>query len=65
MKLHQIFLNRWFALVWAAGIVWIALDVSSTPETSTDGNNQTVTDITGAPVDPEQVKQLEQTIANL
>ena len=65
MRLHQLFLNRWIALVWAAGVIWVALDISGTGETTVEGNNQTVTDVTGASVSEEQVKQLEQTIANL
>ncbi len=65
MRLHQLFLNRWFALVWAAGVIWIALDVSSAGQTSADGTNQVVTDVTGANVSDDQVKQIEQTIADL
>ena len=54
------------ALGWAVGIIWFALEVSSPGETTAAGNNQQeVTDITGAPVSNEQVKEIEDTIANL
>ena len=66
MGRRNIFLSRWMALAWAVGIVWFALEVSSPGETVAVGNNQQeVTDITGAPVSNEQVKEIEDTIANL
>ena len=52
-------------MVWAAGVIWLALDISGGVHTDAAGNNQTVTDVTGASVSQDQVKQLEQTIANL
>ena len=53
------------ALVWAVGIIWFALEVS-TPDTVAVGNNQQeMTDVTDSPVSNQQVKELEQTIANL
>ena len=66
MGRRNVFLSRWMALAWAAGIVWFALEVSSPGETVAVGNNQQeVTDITGAPVTNQQVKEIEDTIANL
>ena len=66
MKLHHIFLNRWMALLWSAGVVWMALDIAS-PGESAAGNNQqaVVTDVTGAQVSNEQSEQVESIIANL
>lgn len=66
MKLRHIFLNRWMALLWAAGVVWIALDIADPGETAA-GNNEhaVITDASGAEVDNEQVEQVESIIANL
>lgn len=66
MRHRNIFISRWMALLWAAGIIWFALDVSSPGETTATANNQQeVTDVTGAPVTNEQVREIEDTIANL
>jgi hypothetical protein len=57
MKFSTIFRNRWWALLWSAGIIWFALDVAG-------GNDRegaapaAATDVTGAPVDAEQAKAL-------
>lgn len=40
MRHSTIFKSRWMALVWAAGIVWFALDVAGTPgETANSAAN--------------------------
>ena len=65
MRQRNIFLSRWTALAWAAGIIWFAVEVSI-PDTVAVGNNQQeMTDVTDSPVSNDQVKELEQTIANL
>ena len=65
MMQRNIYLSRWMALAWAAGIIWFAVEVS-TPDTVAAGNNQQeVTDVTDSPVSNQQVKELEQAIANL
>jgi hypothetical protein len=30
MKYSSIFRNRWYAILWAAGIIWLAYDVAET-----------------------------------
>lgn len=53
------------ALLWAAGICWMAVDlVGSAPD---EGNNATAdtTDITGAQVSPEDVKRIEDSLKKL
>ena len=66
MKLHHIFLNRWMALLWSAGVVWMALDIAGPGETAAGNSEQTVvTDVTGAQVSNEQAEQVESIIANL
>lgn len=52
MPFRKLFLSRWSALLWAAGIVWTAIDVAgfalSTPTTNTAVANET--DATGMEV---------------
>ena len=59
MKLSRIFTNRYMALVWAAGVVWMALDFANPGESAGSGNNQvTTTDVTGAEVTNQQVESI-------
>lgn len=67
MKHSSIFRSRWMALLWAAGIIWFALDIAGTGD-SKAGNGATeaeATDVTGAPVKDDDVKRLEKTIEGL
>jgi hypothetical protein len=41
-RLSSVFKNRWFALIWAAGICWMAVDFTSS-DSPTD-NNQAAAD---------------------
>jgi hypothetical protein len=65
MKHSSIFRSRWMALLWAAGILWFALDVAGPgdPDNSTAATE--TTDVTGAPVKDEDVKKLESVIKGL
>ena len=40
MRTSTIFKNRWWALLWAAGIIWFAYDVAASAPRD-DGNNST------------------------
>ncbi len=43
MRASTVFKNRWWALLWAAGIIWFAYDFAgSTPQD--DGNNSAAND---------------------
>lgn len=59
-----IFRSRWMALLWAAGICWMAVEwVGPEPQ---DGNFATVaTDATGAQISPDDVKRIEDGLKNL
>ena len=61
MRMSTIFKSRWMALVWAAGILWFAYDFAAPSDDQPSGNGDAVevTDATGAPVTPEEAKQLE------
>ncbi|MEO5810398.1 MAG: hypothetical protein ABIR51_10155 [Sphingomicrobium sp.] len=61
MKNSTIFKSRWFALLWAAGIIWTAIDVAGGSGDGGSTNNEAstgVTDATGAPVDNQQMEQI-------
>ena len=57
MRSSSIFKSRWMALIWAAGIIWLAVDVAGGNEsaaTNTAMSNEIVaTDIGGEPVTNE------------
>jgi hypothetical protein len=59
MRTSSIFKSRWMALVWAAGIIWFALDVAG-PGDST-GNNAAAAeqppDVTGATISNEDLQK--------
>ena len=61
MKLSSICRSRWMALLWAAGIVWLALDVAG--PAPGEGDNAVATDATGAAIDPEQARHLAAILA--
>jgi hypothetical protein len=55
----RIFRSRWFALLWAAGIIWMAVDVAG----SASGDGATpahagVTDAVGQPVNAADLAAL-------
>jgi len=66
MKTSSIFKSRWMALLWGAGILWLAWDVAgSSSQTSNTENAEAPTDATGSAINPEDEKKLEQAIRNL
>ena len=59
MRTSSIFKSRWMALIWAAGIIWLAVDVAG-PDESTANNTVAAdqpTDVTGAQITDENMKQ--------
>ena len=67
MKTSSIFKSRWMALVWAAGIIWLAYDVAgSSPQTgNNEANAEQPTDVTGAPITSDDEKKFEQAMNGL
>ena len=62
IKHSTIFKSRWMALLWAAGIIWFAYDFAAPSDDDTNNgsaNEVQVTDADGAPVTPDEAKQLE------
>jgi hypothetical protein len=52
VKTSSVFKSRWWALLWAAGFIWFAMDVaSSQPQSSnTSVNAEQPTDAAGTPI---------------
>jgi hypothetical protein len=62
MRHSTIFRSRWMALLWAAGIIWFAVDtVPAAPVANEAGNadNAVVTDVTGSPVSDKDMDALK------
>jgi hypothetical protein len=64
MRYSTIFKSRWWALVWAAGILWTAYDVADAqPQGNASGNNAAASaDDTGAPMTPEQAQDVNEAL---
>jgi hypothetical protein len=59
MRTSSVFRSRWMALIWAAGILWLAWDVAgSTPQSDNEANAEQATDATGAPVTSDDEQKL-------
>ena len=68
MRHSSIFKSRWFALLWAAGILWMAYDVASgsaAPVEDGSDNAAALTDATGAPVRNEDVDALAKALDSI
>lgn len=59
-----IFRSRWMALLWAAGICWMAVEWVG-PENDDGNATASATDVTGAQVSPEDVKRIEDGLKKL
>lgn len=64
MRTKTIFKNRWMTLLWAAGIIWFAYDFAgSQPQPAGNGtDSEQVTDVTGAPVTPEDEQKFAEAL---
>jgi hypothetical protein len=67
MKTSNVFKNRWFALIWAAGFIWLAYDVAGSAPQETNNSAAAVqtTDVTGAPVTTDDENKVNQIINGL
>ncbi len=67
MRTSSIFKSRWLALLWAAGIIWLAYDFagSSTGSSGDEANSEQANDATGAPITPEDEKKFEEVLNGL
>ena len=67
VKHSNIFRNRWWALLWAAGIIWFAYDFAGTaPATDNSSENaEQATDVTGSPVTSDDEQRLAQELNSL
>ena len=55
------------ALIWAAGILWLAWDVagSAPQQSNASADAEQATDATGAPITPDDEKRFEQALNGL
>lgn len=62
----KIFRSRWFALLWAAGIIWFAIDVADSAQSDAPANNIATqpTDATGVPVTQRDLDRLANAMGN-
>lgn len=66
MRTSTIFKSRWMALLWAAGIIWLAYDVAgSEPQDDNATNAEQLTDATGAPITRDDEKKLAEELNGL
>ena len=59
----SIFKSRWIALLWAAGMIWFALDIAE--PSATAGNKDQATDVTGAPISSDDERKIDEIVKNL
>jgi hypothetical protein len=64
MRMSTIFKNRWWALVWAAGIIWFAYDFAGAAPQDQAANNSAATDGTGAPVTDQDANKVGQILGS-
>jgi uncharacterized membrane protein len=67
MRTSSIFKSRWMAILWAAGVIWLAYDVAGSAPAPKKGTATAAqpTDATGAPISPEDEKKFEQILNGL
>lgn len=58
LRTSTIFRNRWFAILWAVGICWIAVDFAGTPKDAEGNEVAAAIDATGSPIEPEDIAAL-------
>ena len=65
MGTATIFKNRWWAVLWAAGILWVAYDVAGAAPSTDGGNNVVGEDATGAAITTDDAQHLAQAINSI
>ena len=61
---RAIFKSRWWALIWAAGFIWFALEVAA-PGDGEGKAGENATDVTGAPITAADEKALQEAFNGL
>lgn len=64
MRTSTIFKSRWMALLWAAGILWVAYDFAA-PDAPEDNGVVNSTDVTGDPISDKDAEKIGQMINGL
>ena len=58
MRFSTIFKSRWWALIWAAGIIWAAYDFVAAEPQDQAANNSASTDATVSGQDANKIAQV-------
>ena len=60
MRTSTIFKSRWMALIWAAGILWVAYDVAGAApqDSNASANSEQANDATGAAITSDDANRL-------
>ena len=65
MRFSTIFRNRWWAALWAAGIIWLAMEVAAPSEKPAGRNSLAASDAVGDPLTNADVDNLSNIIADI
>jgi hypothetical protein len=64
MRMSTVFKNRWWALIWAAGIIWFAYDFAGAQPQDQAANNSAATDATSAPASDQDANKVAQVLGS-
>jgi len=64
MRMSTVFKNRWWALIWAAGIIWFAYDFADGQPQDPAGNNSAATDAAGSPASDQDSNKIAQILGS-
>jgi len=65
MRTSSVFKSRWMALIWAAGILWLAYDVAGSAPQGGNASAEQPTDVTGATISDEDAKKFVEVVNGL
>lgn len=63
MRTSTIFKSRWWALIWAAGIIWFAYDFAGSAQPADQGNNASA-DQSGTTVSSDDTNKAQALFGN-
>jgi hypothetical protein len=65
MRTSSVFKSRWMALIWAAGILWLAYDVAGSQPQGENSSAEQPVDVTGATISDEDAKHFVEIVNGL
>jgi hypothetical protein len=64
MRMSTVFKSRWWALIWAAGIIWFAYDFAGDQPQDQAGNNSVTADAAGSPASDQDANKIAQLLGS-